>query len=98
MVEWAGSFYSRERGKQTPNWRDRNSGLIVKNKPRIIQGENRNKSIIIQGNKVLAIEPTGKHFFNSDLTKKSGARVIFARRVRGDAERKAMFSKIKGRR
>ena len=95
---WAGSFYSRQRGKQVPNWRDRNSGLIVKDKPRIIRRGSRNRAIIVQGNKVLAIEPTGRHFFNSDLTTKNKARIIFSKRVRGDSERKAMFSKLKGRR
>ena len=96
-VIWAGSLYRRQRGKQVPNWRDRNTGLVVKNKPTIIRRDGRNSAIVSQGSKALAVEPTGKHFFNSDLTRKAGAKVIFKKRTMSDASRKAMFAKMKRR-
>ena len=96
MAVWKGSFYRRQRGKQVPNWRERRTGIVIKDAPRIIRQGNRNKAII-SGNKVLAVEPTGKHFFNSDLTTKNKARIIYTKRVRSDSERRAMFSKMRRR-
>ena len=95
---WAASFYKRQRGKQAPNYRDRNSGLIVQNKPRIIRRGNRNVAVITPDNKVLGQEITKGHFAQSDPRNKSGARIIYKKRIRSDRERRALFAKLKGRR
>ena len=97
-VIWSGSFYHRQRGKQAPNWRDRNSGLIVKDKPTIIRRGSRNKAILTPSNKVIGQEITKQHFSQSDPRSKERARVIFAKRRRSDSERKAMMAKLKGKR
>lgn len=93
-----GAYYQRKRGVQAPNWRNRNSGIILKNEPRIIRKKGRNFVVANPNANVLGQEITGKHYFNSDPKNKSGARIIYKKRVRSAKERAAMFSKIKGRR
>jgi len=93
-----GAYYRRQRGDQAPNWRNRNTGIILKNEPRIIRKQGRNFVVANPNANVLGQEITGKHYFNSDPRSKSHARIIYQKRIRSRKEEKAMFSKLKGRR
>lgn len=97
-MAWAGSFYSRQRGKQTPNWRNRNSGVILKNEPRVIRKKGRNFVVASSNPNILGVEKTGQHFFNSDPRNKSQARIIYQKRIRSRRELRAIHAKLRNKR
>jgi len=91
---WRGQWYIRESGRNAPNWRNRQTGVIVKTIPKPIRG----RVIVKDGINFIGVERTGRHFFFSDPKKSVKAKGVFEKKVRSAAERRAMFSKMKGRR
>ena len=83
--QWRGQYYRRIRGKDIPNWRNRNDGTILKNPPKLVKRKGmRNKAVIFTGSRFIGVEKTGMHFFNSDPKKSASAKRRFETQVRAN--------------
>ena len=91
---WHGSFYKRQ---QDSSWRQRGTGFVVRNPPKIIQRKGNNLVIVGNGSNWKGVEIPRKNYYGSDPRQLRGRKVIFQNRVRSATERKAMFARMKRR-
>lgn len=81
MADWKGSYYSRVRSN---DYRNRKSGIILKNVKVQKRKGMRNKAIFWNGSNWKGIEKTYKHIYSEDAKKSPSAKKKFITRVQAN--------------
>ena len=98
---WHGQWYLRKSGRDAPNWRNRQTGVVIKKAPKVITRRGMTNRVIVQNSgNFIGVEPTGRHFFFSDPKSSKRAKVIFQKRLKDKPrnQQKAAFARMRGRR